>query len=358
MAKGKHSTALFEVIAKGNLPRRERAATNSNPENPTPAAPNSLATPKWWFKSRTRNEVKTMAPGQTTATPAPSPKFVDEPVNNPATPVAAPQFHSSSVDHSASRDSASLAQDASDGNASTDTTSGGLRPQPLSLSMDPERQQINLRLSYTSALIGGFGLIVVIGVAVLIGKTLSRGPAPAIAGPSTPQLRQGPVNSGVLNLTRKPENAGGNSTGTQGTQARPSAGGGNSTSTGTRTTTPRNAANEPSPPTTFFTDDVRRASGLNYVIIQSYPDRETADKAADFLTKHGIACTVEKGLPAWPLPWADGCAVVGIRGFNRITNNPEADGYLSSINQASTQFAGNRGFKAFQPQFYKWRKGQ
>ena len=95
---------------------------------------------------------------------------------------------------------------------------------------------------------------------------------------------------------------------------------------------------------------------MNYAIIQSYPDRETADKAAEFLTKHGIACTVEKDLPNWRLPWPDGCVVVGIRGFDRMTSNPEVETYRKSIGQVSAKFAGSRSFKAFEPQFYKWKR--
>jgi hypothetical protein len=93
------------------------------------------------------------------------------------------------------------------------------------------------------------------------------------------------------------------------------------------------------------------------MIIQSYPTRETADKAAEFLTKHGITCTVEKHLPNWKLPWADGCVVVGIRGFAKVTNNPSLDAYKKSILDVSAKFTANRaGFAAFSPTPYLWKK--
>src|SRR5687768_11552619 len=69
MAKGKYSTALFEVIAKGKLPPRGGGPTRPDAYDAGGApsqssAGGSLATPKWWFKSRTKTESKTIAPGQ------------------------------------------------------------------------------------------------------------------------------------------------------------------------------------------------------------------------------------------------------------------------------------------------------
>ncbi|HSI35218.1 MAG: hypothetical protein ACAI43_19405 [Phycisphaerae bacterium] len=340
MAKGKYSTALFEVIAKGKLPPRGSGPARPDAGDAAGApsqssAGGSLATPKWWFKSRTKTESKTIAPGQAVSA-ATSVAVTPEPDEAPL------------PDEPVARREAAAPAVVSGMEIPGETTITGARVQPVSVRLDPERQQINLRLSYTSAMIGGFGLVVVIGVAVLIGKGLSRGPTPAIAGPTTPQLRQGPANPNVLNVpARRPETPTG--AGVKASVA------GTGTPAGTRGTPPARGS-EPAPPTTFFTDDPRRTNGLNYVIIQSYPDRDTADKAAEFLTKHGIACTVEKGLPAWPLPWPEGVTVVGIRGFTRITGNADADAYIASINAASQKFAGNRGIKAFQPLFYKWRK--
>ena len=116
-----------------------------------------------------------------------------------------------------------------------------------------------------------------------------EGPAPALANTSTAQLRKNPPTPGVIHVQRRAAGAPApetivpqeTETGARTTGA---------VSTGTRA--PQQSFNEPRPPTTFFTDDPHRQSGLIYVIMQSYPDKETAEKAADFLTRIGIPCTV------------------------------------------------------------------
>jgi hypothetical protein len=232
------------------------------------------------------------------------------------------------------------------------------RVQSVAVSVDPKSQLISLRLSYTSALIGGFAFLILIALAILIGKTLSRGPTPAIATTDTKTLRQNPPTPGVMKVGRRaPETetrgiAGANDTEGASQGARPTAG----VSTGTRNPQ-RPAYNDPQPPATFFTDDPKRQQGLNYAIVQSYPNRETAAKAAEFLTKNGVPCTVERDLPRWPLPWKEGCAVVGIRGFGKTRDNPELEAYKRTIEDLSNKFAGGRArFNAFDPRMYQWDK--
>jgi hypothetical protein len=229
----------------------------------------------------------------------------------------------------------------------------GPRVQPVSVSVDRDGQQISLRLSYTSALIGGFSLFIALALAVLIGKSLTRGPSTAIAGTSTQTLKQNPPTPNVMNVQRRADSTVGNNDVVEGTGGRPAGNGGNST--GTRD--PRQSLGDPRPPATFFTDDPHRQNGLNYAIIQSYPDKENAEKAAEFLTKNGIACTVERNLPNWRLPWADGCSVVGIRGFAKVTNNPALEAYKKSILDVSAKFTNGRSrFAGFAPSMYSWKK--
>jgi hypothetical protein len=83
-------------------------------------------------------------------------------------------------------------------------------------------------------------------------------------------------------------------------------------------------------------------------------------QVAEFLTNNGIPCTVERDLPGWgtPASWKDGCTVVGIRGFDKVRNNPALETYKHSIMAVSTKFTNGRsGFKAFAPQMYQWKKG-
>jgi hypothetical protein len=128
-------------------------------------------------------------------------------------------------------------------------------------------------------------------------------------------------------------------------------------STGTRNPQ-RPAFNDPQPPATFFTDDPKRSHNLNYVVVQMFPDEATAKRAAEFLTKNGVPCTVERDLPRWPVPWKNGCVIVGIRGFDRTKNNPDLEAYVRTIKDLGVKFAGGRGrFNAFDsPGLYKWDK--
>lgn len=326
MAKGKHATALFEVMSKARLNGQKAG---------TPSPGGGIPTPKWWFKSKSKGDVRTIPPA--------------EPVNDAA--------EESAVDGAEGAEggapvmSAPLVSSMDVNEVSPSLT--GPRVQPVAVSVDREKQQISLRLTYTSALIGGFGLVIAIALAVIIGKSMSRGPQTAIAGTSTQQLKQSPPVPGVMSVQRRPDAAAqGANDAVEGNTTRNT----NSTaSTGTRN--PQQNFNDPRPPATFFTDDPRRQNGLNYAIIQSYPDRDTAEKAAEFLTKNGIPCTVEKDLPNWRLPWADGCCVVGIRGFAKVLNNPALEAYKKSIMDVSAKFTNGRSrFAAFAPSMYLWKK--
>ena len=327
MAKGKHATALFEVMNKAKF---------AGGRNGSSASGGGLPTPKWWFKSSNGG-------GSSAAVETPEPvvndtsDYVEEaPVR--AAPVVMPPL-ASSIDVPAPAPAAVTPP----------------RAQPVAVSVDSDRQLINLRMSYTSALIGGFGVFIALAIAVLIGKSLTRGPSPAIANTSTQQLKQRPPTPGVLNVPRRSEQVSGGSNDTVEGSAARVAGASSTGSTGTRN--PQQSFNDPRPPATFFTDDAHRQNGLNYAIIQSYPDKETADKAAEFLTKSGIPCTVENNLPNWKLPWPNGCVVVGIRGFAKVTNNPALDAYKKSIMEVSSKFTNGRSrFAGFAVSMYSWKK--
>ena len=336
MAKGKHAAALFEVMNKTRFPGGRNGSSSGG-------GGGGIPTPKWWFKSSNGGGGSSAAVRGTAAVvEAPEPRMDDTPdyaeeTQVRAAPVVMPPL-ASSIEVPAS--------------APTITPP---RAQPVAVSVDPDRQLISLRMSYTSALIGGFGVFIALAIAVLIGKSLTRGPSPAIANTSTQQLKQRPATPGVLNVPRRSEQVSGGSNDTVEGSAGPRVASGSTGSTGTRN--PQQSFNDPRPPATFFTDDAHRQNGLNYAIIQSYPDKETAEKAAEFLTKSGIPCTVEKNLPNWKLPWAEGCAVVGIRGFAKVSNNPALDAYMKSIMEVSSKFTNGRSrFAGFAVSMYSWKK--
>jgi hypothetical protein len=340
MAKSKHATALFEVMARQ---RAMGSRTGSSVVTILPPDRNGAAassSPKWWFKSKTAPDVKTAPAESAAATAVESVEWTPraEAVIPPAAPAPAPAPMMESL---------------------ADPTMPNVpRVQPVAMELDPDKQQISLRLTYTSALIGGFGVFIALGLAVLIGKGLSRGPAPALASTSTAQLRKAPPTPGVMHLQRRtaapaketpyemPE--------VPGSGARPVA----AVSTGTKAP-PQQSFNEPRPPATFFTDDPHRINGLNYAIIQTYPakEKEMAEQAAAFLTGNGIPCTVEKEVPGWQTAWKDGVVLVGIRGFDKVKNNPALEAYKKSILEKSAKFTNGRsGFKAFAPTMCQWKK--
>jgi hypothetical protein len=331
MAKGKHATALFEVMNKTKFSSGGRSGSSGG-------SGGGIPTPKWWFKS---NNGGGDAKGAPVAVETPQPaeadfetsNYVEEPPVRQA-PVVMPPL-ASSIDV-----------------PSPEPATSAPRAQPVAVSVDPDRQLISLRMSYTSALIGGFGVFIALAVAVLIGKGLTRGPSPAIASTSTQQLKQRPATPGVMNVQRRSENSGGTNDAVEGSAPRLA----NTVSTGTRN--PQQSFNDPRPPATFFTDDAHRQSGLNYAIIQSYPDKEMAEKAAEFLTKNGIPCTVERNLPGWSQNSTNVCVVVGIRGFAKISNNPALDAYKKSIMDVGAKYSNGRSrFTGFGTVgMYLWRK--
>lgn len=192
--------------------------------------------------------------------------------------------------------------------------------------VDRSRQIIRFNLTYTSAAIAAFALLVTLSLAYYLG----RGAAPrvAVAGPTTEQLRNGPSNPGVLNING---------------DAPP-------TTIANQVSPARNITPVPPPPAGNATS-TQRIVGMNYVIVQSYPKEEDAREAAEILRQHGVPVSVVKGTafaPRWH-------SVVGLKPFDHLSNNPEYAAYVTQIKQVSDKFASNARFKKFEPRPYKWQ---
>ena len=71
--------------------------------------------------------------------------------------------------------------------------------KPVDVGVDRNQQQIVLRLSFTSAAISTFALIVVVALAVLIGKSFSHGPSNAGAE-SIPEVKNGKAYPSVMSV--------------------------------------------------------------------------------------------------------------------------------------------------------------
>ena len=155
MAKGKHAAALFEVIH-----------TDRRFGKKTPPA-RALATPKWWFKGK----------------PAPAP-----------TPVEVPVSSSSSL---AAEGPVPLAPEPINYMPSIPGE------RPVDVKLDADRQQISFKLTYTSAAVGAFALVVVLSLAYIIGRKMNAGPASAVAATvSTSDLRRKPAQASVLEIAK------------------------------------------------------------------------------------------------------------------------------------------------------------
>lgn len=304
MAKGKHAAALFEVIHSDKRFNRKESG-------------GALRTPKWWFKGQGKSagagNDNNISADSTPAGLQPA-GFSSSPAGLPHRPALAAEFISGE--------------------------GGGTKILPyMNMTLDSDRQEIAFKISYTSAIVTIFAVLVVIGLAYVIGRHMSRGPAMVLGSPPTEQIKAGPVQANVLDVRNKPA-ADAVETQTNSTAA-------SSASVSEKKPT----FNEPRPPKTLMEQDSNRAKGLNYVIVQSYPDEKDAAAARDILIQNQILCTIEKGLPYAP-QWY---CVVGITGFDKISNSSEYDGYVKSIQAVSRKFAGTSKFKEFKPQAYKWR---
>jgi hypothetical protein len=257
MPKGKHATALFEVI---NPDRR-----------PGTKAP-VLRTPAWWNKNKPA----------ASAVPAASP-----PASIPATAPAADMR-----------------------------------------ALEPARRPF--KLTYRTGLI--IGGAAVLGIVILL-LASHHGDHPAVSESSTDELLKGPAQPQVMNIKRGEQGL--TPAVVSGNDGNPANGNGTSSNNAT-----------PLPP------DGKRMVGLNYVVVQSYPDEKGAEEARDVLIKAGIPATIEQKLRGFHTTWY---TVVGTEGFNRV-KSAEFTAYIKKIEKVSDSFAKKKSFKAFTPLPYKWDK--
>jgi hypothetical protein len=300
MAKGKHAAALFEVI---HADRRFGKKTS-------PA--DSLSTPKWWFKGR--GKVRLSGTGPATNIPAPSVATAPEPLNYlPSLP-------------------------------------GDPTARRVDVKVDPDRQEIAFKLTYTSAIVCGFALLVVLSLAYVIGRRMSQGPAGAMAATvSTNDLRKGPAQPGVMDLAKAARD---------GAPTSIAPDGGVDESANVIDPTPNTASPTAAPsvkPTTPVEEPFngKRIINKNYMVMQSFPESEKAlaEEAVKRLNQAGIGATLEHGLRGWPATWYN---VVGTMPFERTGNNPVYEAYYKSVMNVSAKYAGQNKFKKFEPTMKKW----
>lgn len=273
MAKGKHSVALFEVIQAGKSSRRA----------------NLMRTPKWWFKGKKTESSSPAAPPS-----APAPSALPAPVT--ALPVVA-----------------------------DDVTAPAPRTPGVDLLLDPDRKRIKFDVSYNSAIVAAFAVVVVVGLAYVIGSNMTRGPVTAMGGTSTNAVLAGPAQPGVMKV------------GTNNPIVPPINANPKTERTETVITPPKPSNSTPPAPAPIPSPEAakQRVAGLNYTVIQSFPTAEKAMafEVADYLTKNGVSCSVASNLS----DYRDLMVVVGLDGFQRISDKNYLD-YEQRIRELSDKF--------------------
>jgi hypothetical protein len=368
MAKRKDSVALFEVIT-ATRKRQEAAAAGS-------ATPSILRTPKWWFKSKNKRADQTSGnvphdptavpaevvsqsapqlapPVETTNGSAAMPGLVQR-VPLPPERVTIPAAVPAVADHGHEGDPFGLEipeqADRPRRNWLNRFGGGGQK-----LGLDPDRREVTVRFRYTTAIIVGFAICVAVGLAYVTGRQTNK----ASAGPnpvSSAAVKNGPVLAHVIDIgptEKPPENV-------EEPDAPPAPSGKNPDDAARGKAAPpaasqRVGAHPAMPgPADGVETAMPRIKGLNYVIVQSYPDLRGALEAQKALEAEGIPCTVETGPADWVAnpEWR---SVIGIHGFARMKDVPAYKRYVAAIESVSRKFAGNSKFKKFEPMAYKWK---
>ncbi len=297
MARSKHSVALFEVIQSNRASRSGM----------------SLSTPKWWFKRRTAAAEAiggsvSSAPAVATLPPPPTVPAALEPRNIDTAPAH--------------------------------------RAPAVDMMVDSDRQRITFNITYSSAVVTAFSVLVVVALAYAIGQHVKQGPNTALAGPPIEQIKQGSVNAAAMNV---------------------------GASWGTPAAAPQRAAQPPvqqdvegqapAPvpvakpaagnvaPT--ISPSGERVKGLNYIVVQGYPPEEKAmaQEACDLLNKNGIPVTLETNLEGFNRSWF---IVVTTSGFDRISGQDYGN-YEKAIRTVGEKFGKTKGFKKFEPMAKKWK---
>ncbi len=218
------------------------------------------------------------------------------------------------------------------------------------VAIDRDRQEVTVKVRFQTVAIGVIATLAVVGLAYIAGKKTG---APAAKAPTTPEIKNGPVQPGVLdprgNKTAVPGDArladeripGGASA-----NISPSLGGSTTIRTGV-------AGFLDSP---VVNGTAKRDVGLNYCIIESFApgQQQWALEVRDFLNAAGIGCTIEFGRSNLKTREGD-FLIVGTRGFApRYGNAPAYTSYIAGIEQVAGTFPDKTKFRQPQMMMVKW----
>jgi hypothetical protein len=305
MAKRRHTAALFEVF-HNNQAATQRAAKPTG----------------WWFKGRTssrqveeplvldENDPTTM----TIRSPLIAPRIAaveamddtpdeshDEPPARPA-PVVRMEVRPP-VEVEAPSEPAPRRQ-----LRSSDPTSTAY------FHIDPESRDVSIRLPFKLALMAAFAIVLFISIAYVLGRRSADSQlAQATQESVDEKVAKADVHPSVIDLPRRP-----NKPAATAVKPAPRVTADESRVREREATPMANSVHgiDPVAPPEVPVADGPRVIGLNYLIIQSYPNEATAIEVRDFLRRNGVACTVEK-VPRNIVfnPDANYRAVITLRGF-------------------------------------------
>jgi len=200
--------------------------------------------------------------------------------------------------------------------------------------IDRDNRQISLRVSYNSAIIAGFAVVVALGLAYVIGSA-GRSKTTTVAE-SNPQ-------PGVLEV--QPESTGGSSS----SQTKTPSSEGMANINSDNNLGVENVSGGP----VAVPKNFKRVVNLNYVVLMSSPSTRQLQDLVKFLADHGVPATVEQ-LPGFSrkTTWY---SVVTTKGFDRVSNNPQLDVFLARLNQLMQQYSKTSSVVPGKPALFMWK---
>ncbi len=215
----------------------------------------------------------------------------------------------------------------------------GTSGEPTAAGASRLRERFALPLNYTTGIVAGCGVLVLIG-AVYLATSLASNPKTALAeakpNPKVLEVSPQPVQptAPVVARTEKARPVA-----DTGPLARPG-------KTAVESTSVENVRPVPVP------TNVKRVYNLQYIVVLSSPIAKDAQEAVKFLADNGIPATAEQALPGYSRSWY---SVITTKGFEKTRNNPEFDAYMGQLSKLMQKYAKGSKFKTFQPDVYSWR---
>lgn len=336
MAKRRHAAALFEVFhdIRGPSPRGGSASRGFFS----------------WLRGRGEGG-GAVDPNDPTTMPMKSPLIATRSTEAPDQ--APPQSRRENV-APADRQASSVATAPGASTTGANESTAGLDAGGhFQVHLDRNRRELTVRVQFATAVVTCAAIVLAVALSYVLGR--KAGTHPAVLAAETPtDMHTGDVKPSALDIPRRPSLPA-----AAATPLPPRRSIMFDSNPGEHESTPQaNSVHglRPVPPPAV--SDGKRIIGLNYYIIQTYPNETSAIEARDFLLKNGVGCTAERvphGFGAEPT-WF---AVITSRGFDREQlHTPDCDNLRKQIDRIGEKFASTGKFKRFlsPPPLYKLKE--